>query len=50
MAESKLNKLVFVEAYHLASNKGYRNWVPHSKEIFKDHMHHQAHIRLTHIS
>ena len=33
MAESRLHKL---QGYHLASSKGYRNWVARTKEIFND--------------
>ena len=36
MAEGRLNKQIFIEASNLASDKGYKNWIAHIHDIFKN--------------
>ena len=37
MANSRLNKQIFIEADNLASNKGYKNWIAHTREMLKSY-------------
>ena len=37
MANSRLNKQIFIEADNLASNKGYKNWIAHIREVLKSY-------------
>ena len=37
MADSRLNKQIFIEAQNLASNKGYENWIAHIRKILKSY-------------
>ena len=36
MAEGRLNKQIFIEASNLASDNGYKNWIAHIHDIFKN--------------
>ena len=36
MAEGRLKKQIFIEASNLASDKGYKNWIAHIHDIFKN--------------
>ena len=37
MANSRLNKQIFIEADNLASNKSYKNWIAHACEMLKSY-------------
>ena len=37
MANSRLNKQIFIQADNIASNKGYKNWIAHTRERLKSY-------------
>ena len=37
IANSRLNQQIFIEADNLASNKGYKNWIAHTREMLKSY-------------
>ena len=37
MANSRLNKQIFIEADNLASNKGYKNWIAHTRRMLRSY-------------